>query len=212
MPPELWTPTQEWKDQDAFLIGGGPSLAGFDFESLAGNNVIGCNDAFHLGDRIVSICAFGDASWWQKNKFKLEKFKNPIVTNCPGVMPFKVPGLRKMKRVRDGLHSGSSLGWNYSTGAMVINLAISLGATRIFLLGYDCQKAGNQHHWHNYNQKHIHDSSYRRFIGGFKTLSKALPPGIEVLNVTGGASVLGAFPTISFEMFQTVLEEELQTV
>lgn len=211
MPPELWTPGREWDGQDAFMIGGGPSLAGFNFESLAGKNVIGCNDAFHLGERIISICAFGDASWWQKNKFKLEKFKNPIVTNCPSVMPFKVPGMRKMRRVRDGIHSGSSLGWNYSTGAMVINLAISLGAKRIFLLGYDCQRIGKQHHWHNHNQKHIHDSSYRRFIGGFETLKKSIPPSVEVLNVTGGTSALHAFPTISFDMLQAVLDEEPPT-
>ena len=207
MAPELWTATEEWKDQDAFLIGGGPSLTGFDFESLAGRNVIGCNDAFHLGERIVSICVFGDASWWQKNKFKLEKFKNPIVTNCPVVLPLKVPGLRKTRRIRDGLHNGTNLGWNYSTGALAINLAVNLGVKRIFLLGYDCQKMGNHHHWHNHNQKHIHDSSYHRFIGGFRTLKKALTPGVDVFNVTDGTSALDAFPTISFLTFQTVLEE-----
>lgn len=202
----LWTPPPEWKGQDAFLIGGGASLAGFDFNSLAGRNVIGCNDAFHLGAHIISICAFGDHGWWQRNKFKLEHFKNRVVTNCPTVMPFKIPYLLKMQRVRDGLHSGSKLGWNYSTGAMVINLAVSLGAQRIFLLGYDCQNIGKAHHWHNHNQKQIHDSSYRRFIQGFETVKRGVPAGVEVLNVTDGASALRCFPTISFASFQTVLD------
>jgi hypothetical protein len=206
---ELWTPTREWEGQDAFLIGGGASLSGFEFKSLIGRNVIGCNDAFHLGPEIVSICAFGDHGWWQRNRFKLEKWTNRLVTNSPSVMPFKVPNMLKMHRLRDGIQTGNKLGWNYSTGAMVINLAVSLGAKRIFLLGYDCGNIGKEHHWHQHNQKPIHVGSYHRFLEGFETVKRSLPAGIDVLNVTDGTSQLKSFPTISFAMFQAVLDEKL---
>lgn len=208
MDDPLWTPEREWEGQDAFLIGGGPSLTGFKFQSLAGKNVIGCNDAFHLGPGIISICAFGDAAWWQKNKFKLEKFPNRIVTSAPSMLPFKVPNMLKMERERDGIHSGNKIGWNYSTGAMAINLAISLGAKRIFLLGYDVSSQGHTHHWHNHNPKPIHGDSFARFMEGFHTLKAAIPAGVEVFNVTDGISKLTCFPTISFAMFQSVLDEQ----
>lgn len=202
---ETWTPTREWEGQDAFIIGGGPSLAGFDFSTLAGRNVIGCNDAVHLGPEIVSICAFGDHGWWQRNKFLLEKFPNRIVTNTPTMLPFKVPNLLKTVRVRDGLHKGNRLGWNYSTGAMSINLAVNLGALRIFLLGFDCGNMGKEHHWHKHNQKPIHDPSYKRFINGFERLAMDLPEDVRVFNVTDGTSKLTCFPILSFSNFKSIL-------
>lgn len=205
----LWTCTRDWEGQDAFLIGGGPSLAGFDFKPLAGRNVIGCNDAFHLGPHIISILAFGDAAWWQKNRFALERFPNPMVTNSPTVLPFKVPRMLKTRRVKDGLHGGNCLGWNYSTGAMAINLAINLGAKRIFLLGYDVSNHGHASHWHNHNPKPTQESSFIRFIEGFKRIKLDVPPTVEIFNVSDGSTRLDCFPIISFAMFQSVLDEQM---
>ncbi len=205
--PELWTPDQEWKGQDAVIIGGGPSLKGFDFSVLAGKNVIGCNDAFNLGSEIVKFCIFGDHSWWQKNKWKLEKFQGRVVTCCPTVMPYLVPGLLKMEQRVHGLHSGSTLGWNYSTGAAAINLAVSLGAKRIYLLGYDLKRSPtDSSHWHDWNPRtRIHDSSFERFQRGFKEVRGGLN-GTQVYNVTDGSSLLETFPRIDFALFKKHLE------
>ena len=206
---DLWTPTREWEGQDAYLIGGGPSLTGFDFSRLAGSNVIGCNDAFHLGAEIVTFCIFGDPSWWQKVKWELEKFEGRVVTNAPTILPYKVPGLLKMLRERDGIHSGSTLGWNYSTGAAAINLATSLGAHRIFLLGYDLGNAGSKSHWHAHNGKVTQDYAFKRFMRGFDMVKQHLPEGVEVLNVTDGTTKLEAFPKINFEVFWEIFNQEM---
>lgn len=207
MNPVLWTPTPEWEGQDAFLIGGGPSLAHFDFALLKGRNVIGCNDAFFLGPEIVSICCFGDVSWWQKQKQKLAKFPNRLVTNAPSVLPYNLPNLLKTRRVYNGLHKGSTLGWNYSTGALAINLAINLGAKRIFLLGYDLANIGKDHHWHQHNQKPVREPSFQRFIGGFKRLAQDVPANVQILNVSNGTTRLQVWPVITFAAFHASLGE-----
>ena len=39
-------PTGSWKGQRCFIIGGGPSLKGFDFKQLKGEKIIAINKAF----------------------------------------------------------------------------------------------------------------------------------------------------------------------
>lgn len=171
----MWTPPNEWEGQAAYLIGGGSSLKDFDFSVLKGRNTIGCNDAFRLGPEIVKYNLFGDTTWFHKVKYELEKTKVPLVTNSPGMINFNVPHIRKMSRERDGLFSGSTLGWNYSTGAAAINLAISLGATWIFLLGYDLTLSDKgKSHWHNHRVKVTTINAFHRFLRGFQEVQRNL--------------------------------------
>lgn len=204
----VWAPAREWEGQDAFLIGGGPSLTDFDFSQLHGRNTIGCNDAFHLGPEVVQICLFGDANYFFRNHGEMKNFHNRVVTNAPSLLNYNTPHyVLKMRRERDGIHSGDTLGWNYSTGALAINLAIILGASRIFLLGYDCRNNAGKSHYHDFNRKLTEQSSFDRFQRGFKTVEKELPAGVRVLNVTNGESELQAFPRISFANFQLELAQ-----
>lgn len=199
----LWTPEPQWKGQDACIIGGGASLVGYDFQQLEGRNTIGCNDAFRLGSKVAKICLFGDASFFHKNKWDLEKYDGTVVTCASALLHLKLAWLKQMARVRDGLHIGSTLGWNYSTGAAAVNLAITLGATRIFLLGFDMGKTANKSHWHN-QPRNVKDESYLRFIRGFLSVQKALPnfPGVKVFNVTDGSSKLPYFTRIAVPTFR----------
>jgi len=204
----LWTPPPIWKDQDAFLIGGGSSLTGFDFGSLKGRNVIGCNDAAFLGWPPLSYCIFGDSGWWHRNRLAIEKMSGPFVTNAPAVHHYILPNVLKMGRTRDGIHTGSMLGWNNSTGALAINLAVSLGATRIFLLGYDLSNQNNKSHWHKYNLRLAQPTTFAKFIRGFSRIDQDLRanyPGVQIFNVTDGGSQLKTWPTISFLAFQQQL-------
>lgn len=205
-----WEITEEWKDQDVCVIGGGPSLRGFDFDRLKGRNTIGCNDAFRLGPEIVKICIFGDSSFFHKTKWDLEKYTGRIVTCAPGLMNLKLDWLHQVPRRKSGLQNDSTLGWNFSTGAAAVNLAISLGAKRIFLLGYDMGKVEGKTHWHNHNPKLIKEASYDRFILGFRSIHHHLPlfPEVKVLNVTDGSSRLPFFPMIGFESFWRYLESD----
>lgn len=198
-----WVPAKEWEGQDAYSIGGGSSLANFDFSKLRGRNCIGCNDAFHLGLDIVKVCAFGDHSWFHKNFSELEQFKGKVVTNAPHLLDYNtVSWLLRMKRQKHGIADGDSLAWNYSTGAMAINLAISMGASRIFLLGYDlCFNKDGISHWHSYVNRPTTTHAYNRFLEGFRKLAAELPryPNVRVINVTDGTSLLDCFPCATFD-------------
>jgi len=209
LPIEYWAPEREWEGQDAFLIGGGPSLKGFDFTQLQGLHTIGCNDAIHLGPEIVEVLLFGDRMWWERNKHLIKDFPNRVVTDCPFLLRYNFPRILKMSRERDGLHSGSTLGWNFSTGASAINLALSFGAKRIFLLGYDLSSKGKESHWHSYNTKVIREDSFQGFIRGFERVKKNLPEDVRIFNVTDGSSRLECFVKASFEDLRCILQERM---
>ena len=202
-----WIPSKEWLGQDAHLIGGGASLLGFDFNFLCGKNTIGCNDAYRLGPSVVHTCVFGDTSWWEQNKYALEKFTGRVVSISPTIRHLNLSWLRQLSRIRDGLHDGNTCGWNYSTGATAINVAISLGADRIYLLGYDLTQKQGKSHWHNHRKAPTLASNFSRFQRGFDRLAKDLPkyPGIEVINVSDGTSKLTTFRTITFEEWKAVM-------
>lgn len=201
-----WIPTPEWAGQDAVIVGGGSSLSKFDFTKICGRNTIGCNDAFRLGRELVKICLFGDVSWFNCNKQLLEHFPGRVVCLAPSLRHLSISWLFTMGRQRSGLHKGGDLGWNFSTGAAAVNLAISLGAVRIFLLGFDMQSdvKTTRAHWHHYNEKPVKDFSFRRFITGFAVIQQELSrfPGVKVFNVTEGAlSKLPFFPKMTFDTF-----------
>jgi hypothetical protein len=202
----LWTPEKEWEGQEAVLIGGGSSLRDFDFSTLKGKNTIGCNNAFRLGSEIIKICLFCDATYFHKVKHDLEKFQGRIVSDSPDLAAFKIPWLLKMSRVRWGLtEDQGKIGFNYSTGAEAINLAIILGATKIYLLGYDlCHNEQGKSHWHDKYPKITPKDSFNRFDRGFEQIYKELCrfPQVQVWNVTDGSSKLPLFDRMTFEEFR----------
>jgi len=207
----LWAATEEWKGQDAFIVGGGSSLRDFVWDKLKGKNTIGCNDAFRLGGEVIRVCLFGDASWFHRTKWELEKFHGRVISCAPSLVHLGLPWVFKMSRVRDRLQvSGPTLAWNYSTGAAALNLAVLLGAVRIFLLGFDMKRGEDgKSHWHPHRHKPTEDVSFARFQKGFKCLAASLAslrPDVEILNVTDGTSKLTVFPAITFERLNLILE------
>lgn len=204
--------TREWEGEEAFIIGGGSSLQGFDFSKLSGRKVIGVNYAYRLGHPLIDICLFGDAGFFQKNRKELSAFPGRKVTCCPSLSCIKEEWLWHVGRQQEGWPSGNKLVWHYSTGAAAIHLAQKMGAQIAYLLGFDGgRNTTGGTHWHNFQpEKKILDEAYRRFLKGFATLSKQLRehcPGFQVLNVVGDCCHIPAevFPRISFSLFDDVL-------
>lgn len=196
----VWKPDPAWTGEDAFLIGGGASLRGFPFKRLEGHHVIGCNDAFRLGASICPICHFSDAAWWQKSKHDLLAYGGVMISSAPSIKNIKEQRFYHVHREKHGLHDGDRIGWNYSTGAAAINLALLFGARRVFLLGFDLQLVNSQSHWHRCHKKVTKESSFVRFMRGFDDVFRTLPqvfPGREVINVTNGESRLNHFPMVA---------------
>lgn len=204
----VWTPTEEWKGQESFIIGGGASLRGFDWSKIKGRNVIGCNEAFRLGSEIVQMVIFGDQSWWNQRKWELDKFPGRVVSCAPSLLNVDLPKLKQMQRTKSGLASGNTLAWNFSTGAAAVNLAVSLGSNQIYLLGFDMGAKEDKSHWHDHYRTKTDASCYARFIRGFNELARDLRakrPDVRVFNVTDGTSKLPVFDRITFAELDSIL-------
>lgn len=198
-----WGPTPFWKDKDVYIIGGGNSLRDFDWKLLQDLHTIGCNSAYLLGAGICKICVFGDYKWWEENKAGLACYAQDgiVVTNERKLQESDIPWLHIMRRVEKGLAT-DALAWNGNTGASAINLALILGAKRIFLLGFDMELDDQgRANWHDKRVEKESPEVYSRFIEGIGNLFADLPskfPGCEIFNVNT-ENRLGVFSMISIE-------------
>lgn len=210
-----WVPSKEWDGGDAYIIGGGPSLSTFPWGYLRGKNTIACNSAFvPLGADIVKYVVFGDWQWWLNiGKQHLPEFGG-IVVGCP-VFPSKRATLPDWilhmgrEETKNGLaaHGAGTLGWNGHTGSLAINLALLLGAHRVYLLGFDMKASPEGHaNWHDvrfegtpdqsvYNLYKIQFSAIVRDVKG-DAKTPSMFPGCELINVTDD-STLELLPKVS---------------
>jgi len=208
MSRKRWIPNPTlWKNEDAFILGGGPSLRNFEYARLQNELVVGCNDAYVHGPLVCDFCVFGDFKWWRLHHKNLEKYVKGggvVVTNEQKVVKATVPvWLKCMARQASGL-SKTALGWNVNTGAAAINLALILGATRVFLLGFDMKlgKKGESN-WHKNTLDKPKPKIYNRMIRGYKVVLNQLPivfPGTQVINVNDDTA-LKCFPVVKFDKF-----------
>ena len=202
MPP--WVPEAVWKNEDVFIIGGGTSLKDFNWSLLENEWTIGCNSAFTLGEKVCKICVFGDARWFEIFAHELKAFKGTVFTNSPQLYKNRLPWLWTMLRESRGLHH-HALGWNKNTGATAINLALLLGASRIYLLGFDMALSlDGKPNWHDRQILKPDASIYPKFASNItKYVTRDLLikwPNVEVWNVTD-ASTLEPFPKVSVAEF-----------
>ncbi len=189
----VWTPTPEWKDQDVYIIGGGPSLKGFDWALLRDEYTIGCNTAFTLGEKVCKVCLFCDNRWWNAFKTELASYKGTVFSAMPGYHPSGVPWVWGLKRYPQGLHV-DGVGWNGNVGAAAINLALLLGAKRVLLLGFDMKRIADRPNWHDrvICPAATEPRIYRGFVSDFRFVRrdwKAKFPDREIINVTNDSGL-----------------------
>lgn len=183
------TVTEAWKGQTAFILGGGFSLNFFDLSKFKGLNVIGCNDAYTLGSDICPICCFGDRSWFYKHKDNLKTFAEKGMVYTHLSYP-TIDWAHSLKKYETGVHR-DGLGWNGNTGSLAINLALILGASRIFLLGYDMCRIQDRSNWHKNNirpeatQPFVYANLFiPRYTDTIAPQVKSKFPDVSVYNVT----------------------------
>lgn len=172
-----WQVPKLWKNQDVWILGGGPSLtSNFNISedvvskvragklplssyspfmsAIHDKNIIGVNVSFMLGDW-VDICFFGDNSFLLTYEAQLLK-SNTLKVSCAE----KAKEMSWVKflpidyRTRGKLtNDPTKISWNFNSGSASINLAALLGAKRIILVGFDMNMPTNQVHWHNEYRK-----------------------------------------------------------
>lgn len=157
-----------WKNETVYLIGGGPSLKGIDWELLRGKRIIAINRAFQVLPW-ADVLYWTDAQFYKWYRREIDEFKGVKVTCRPVDILNK--DIRLLKGIKD---LGIDMRPEYicdgnNSGYGALNLAVKLGAKRIYLLGYDLHSQPGQTHWHNgYKRSHNH-TIYKRLVKYFES-------------------------------------------
>lgn len=182
MAPTIWTPEPIWRGRTVFVVGGGPSLKGFDFDRLRHRNVVALNAA-------------GEDLPWADLLF----FKSPDWRECRAL----IAGWRGIAATTSADPSLPASVWQVprdllprarTSGQLAVSLAVRIGAARIVLLGFDWNREGGNYH-DRYDRPGI---AYRdvppEVWGGYRR--HAEQKDCEVLNATPGSSIT-EFPIVN---------------
>ena len=188
-----------WQGQTVYLIGGGPSLKGFEWNRLNGKKTIAINKAlkFYPNADAVYWTDGRVYTWFEK---EINNFKGLKYTIRPKAYSTEVNLLRRGKKF--GLETANDrLAHGNNSGYAAINLAIHLGAKRIILLGYDMGSTSEGSHFHDgYPVNATSAKIYKdQFLPGFDILKNEIKgKKIQIFNACP-TSNLKAFPIITIE-------------
>jgi hypothetical protein len=175
----------------AFIVGGGPSLLGFDFERLRGKGkVIAINRAFEfipwadilffMDHRFYKMCHDEPEKFKKWQEFKgVKVFLNLMGRKLDDCYSVKSAGRRGVSpSLTKGLHHGNN------SGHGALNLALCLGASPIYLLGYDMiRDPSGRGHFHSGYGKASRPGVSQSFIQDFKEMVKHIPKGSRIYNL-----------------------------
>ena len=193
-----------WAGQRCFIIGGGPSLRGFDFQRLEGRGrVIAINRAF-IDVMFADILFFMDGS---RNTFyglvKANRIARDSLAKWQEFQGYKVY-LNLVGRRLDDVHSVRSLGrtgvsnsirkglfHGNNSGSGALGLAIALRANPIYLLGIDGKFEGGRSHYHDgYATRRNPESTFESFAVEFNRVGKLIArTGFKVVNLNQRSAV-----------------------
>lgn len=157
-----------WKGERCFIIAGGKSVNNFDLQKLKYEHVIGVNLAFRLLDpeihysvdaRLWGWIESGDTGPGDREKFEKSKAIKVWSDLARSPLPeelFLAPSIGR-QGLSHAFSEGIGPGTNSGFGAL--NIALLLGASEIYLIGYDFYGT----RWHDgYPQKGEMEPSYHR--------------------------------------------------
>lgn len=189
-----------WRDEPCFVVGGGPSLLGFDFERLRGRGrIIAINRAFEY-------VPFADALFFMDYKFyKMYHdagVKQQIWSSFQGKRVF----LNIMGRALDDVYSVRSLGrtglsaslkaglyHGNNSGVGALEIALIMGARPIYLLGYDMRHENGRSHFHAGYGVRQHEGIAKSFIIDFERIFAPVKARGVIVNLNP-RSALRMFP------------------
>jgi hypothetical protein len=210
-------PSGCWTGQTCFILGGGPSLEGFDYRWLDGQKVIGINKTFMVYPSTVNYSM--DYNFFDLVQYTIDTRSKDFPLHeawlaYKGIKVFLhhaekdrfIQGTYyvdeiKQKSISFDLDRGIYPGNNSGAGALM--LAVALGCKRIGLLGYDLKVKGKKTHWHEgygYQLKEV-EKHLKDFQGCIDELGpQILQLGIRVVNLSPD-SALQSFPQSDIRTF-----------
>lgn len=190
----MWSVPDEFLGETIYVIGGGPSLKGFDWDRLRGKRIIATNNsAFRVP--WADVMYWADARWYQWNKERLSEFRGKYMITRKRPTPDLGHDIKLIEHHFVGLSHDPRMVAGWCSGSNAINLAYLFGAARIVLLGFDMTGAN----FHDEHQLPSQEDFYKaKFIPAINLMAlKLAQAGVEVLNATPN-SQLECFPMIKF--------------
>jgi len=207
---EFWRPEALFAGETVFVVGGGPSLRGFDFRCLRGRRVIAVN-ASGFDVPWADVLVFHDYEWFAHpaNRQLIDAWSGLVVTFSRRA---KAAAPDRVRRV-DCIHRPSfplahvPIRVGHCSGQSAVSLAITMRAKRVVLLGFDMRaNAKGQTHYHK--DRPLYDAAHaaktapvyaESFLPAWKGWhADAHSVGCDVVNATPG-SALTEFPAVDLE-------------
>lgn len=185
-----------FEGQPVIIVAGGPSLTGFDFDRVAGKNVIAINRACEFVPT-AQVLWWTDAKFWVRNSMKILAHQAPhkatCTTNYGGIdLPREIKQYRFTGHKGFDTDPGCLRSGNNSTYAAMC-LAAHLGASMQILLGVDMKHGpGGESHFHGgHGVMHLADTLTQLMLPWFDSLKAPLAERqIEVFNACADSALL----------------------
>ena len=180
-----------------YLVGGGPSLRGFDFERLRGQVVVAINDASrHLPWATALFSA--DLIWMDNRRSHIESFPGERYLAIPPDVQGVYRGVQYLTRLRLlGLSEVQGcVHFGATSGYAAVNLAVLKGAKEIVLFGYDYSGTDRWYPDYVWSSGGRGQLEHEEWARNFGTMLPALAlAGVKVMNA-GLSSKITAFPKV----------------
>jgi len=190
-------PKNSWKGHRCFIIGGGPSVLTHNLDRLAGELTIGVNRAYDIYYPSI-LCALDPQfySWAEDGTFGI--FSQQKYLSYPGTKAW-VQVRKDTKNKASGIYSIPFINWKgNNSGQAAIELAIELGASPIYLIGFDLKGTPT-----NFHDGYPVGASMNVYEGFIDSIEKQIPDkakehGVEVINLSPD-SELQTFPFANYD-------------
>lgn len=168
-----WSIPKAWPGARVFIVGGGRSLKGFDWDRLKGQGkIIAINNA-GLAPAVTwaDMLYFADGRWLSWNASHIEEFKGPfLVTRTAGCSAPHRPVMMVGRDLKNGLSKIPTLVAGECSGANALNIAYHMGASEVYLLGIDMRSG----YWHDGHKVATRDRYAQSFIPAFERMAGVL--------------------------------------
>lgn len=183
-----WSVPREWPNEPAWIIGGGPSLKGFDFSRLKGRGRVFAVNTAYVVAPWADVLFWGDRRWYDWHYQKLHehtgRYKVTTAISCyPERRDLDIKRLRKSKGRAWSVDPTALTG--IDSGHAALNLAALFGCNPIYLLGFDMTTgAKGETNWHDLHKLPTNTKRYRTlFIPGLNDAAPLIAKqGIRVVN------------------------------